>query len=216
MFRLTGNYIFMVLGAMAFTALLMVHQGALLADDSVPVERMVSEYTALAGSKENAQSLVEGLRTGREVKLISGAQTVTFTPPTKTMGNGNVDLALAMARISLAKSGIAGPTPSQLEAALVGGSITTASGTQTLAGVLSLRAQGKGWGVIADSLGLKVGELKRSDSAGPRSSSEGAKSPRRDKTASADKTTRVEKAERAARVECTERPQRPDRSERRH
>ncbi|MFN0317287.1 MAG: hypothetical protein ACKVQA_19875, partial [Burkholderiales bacterium] len=124
MLRLIGNRLFVALGVM-------VYASALLAGGDVPVERIVSEYTAMAGSKENAQSLVEGLRTGREVTLASDAQTVTFTPPTKGMGNGNVDLALAMARASLAKIGIDNPTPSQLEAALVGGIVTTASGTHT-------------------------------------------------------------------------------------
>jgi hypothetical protein len=164
MLRLIGSRIGVALGVLVFA-------NTLLAADDVPAERIVSEYTAMAGSKENAHSVVEGLRTSRVVTLASELETVTFTPPTKRMGNANVDLALAMARASLAQVGIDNPTPSQLQAALMGGSVTTVSGTHTFEGILALRAEGKGWGAIGDALGLKVGALKRSDPSGPSSSS---------------------------------------------
>ena len=153
--------------------------------------QLVERYSALAGSKENASSLVTGLRDGKEVKLTSGQTTETFTPSTGQMGYGNIDNALALAEASLKQHGITNPTPAQLEAALMGGKITLASGkTVELQGILQMRASGMGWGQIANSMGFKLGELKR-----------------------ADKADRVAKTERPAKAEKPERPQRPDRPE---
>ncbi len=77
-----------------------------------------------------------------------------------------------MAQKELALQGIGQPTPSRVEAALNGGSITvTTSGSTTgtgpaattttvqLPGVLSLRAGGMGWGKIAHTLGFKLGPV---------------------------------------------------------
>ncbi len=111
--------------------------------------QLIERYTALAGSKQNATSLVNGLRDGKEVKLTKGTTTETFTPPTGKMGYGNVDNALALATASLEKKGITQPTPAQLEASLMD--------------VLKLRAEGQGWGQIAQARGVKLGEVKRAD-----------------------------------------------------
>ncbi|MGH2671257.1 MAG: hypothetical protein ACRDH5_19465, partial [bacterium] len=64
-------------------------------------EQLVEKYTALAGSKQNAASLVAGLRDGKDVTLTQNGSTGTFTPPTGKMGYGNVDNALALAQASL-------------------------------------------------------------------------------------------------------------------
>jgi len=117
-------------------------------------EQLVERYTAIAGSKENATSLVNGLRDGKEVTLTRGSTKETFTPPTGKMGYGNVDNALALAEASLAKQGITNPTPAQLEAALVGKE-----------GILTARAAGQGWGQIANAMDIKLGDVKRSDKA---------------------------------------------------
>jgi hypothetical protein len=110
-------------------------------------DQLVERYTKLAGSKQNATSLVEGLRDGSEVKLTKGSTTETFTPPTGKMGNGNIDNALALAQASLEKKGIPNPTPAQLEAAVMD--------------ILKMRASGQGWGQIAQAKGFKLGEVKR-------------------------------------------------------
>jgi hypothetical protein len=147
--------------------------------------QLVDRYTGLAGSKQNASSLVTGLRDGKEVTLTSGQTTETFTPSTGQMGYGNIDNALALAEASLKQNGITNPTPAQLEAALMGGKITLASGkTVELQGILRMRAEGMGWGQIANSMGFKLGELKRAD--------------------------RVAKAERPAKPERPEKPARPE------
>jgi hypothetical protein len=162
-------------------------------------EQLVERYTTLAGSKHNATSLVTGLRDGKEVRLTRrGSSTESFTPPTGKMGYGNIDNALALAEASLNQQGIAKPTPAQLEAALMGGTVTTSSGKSVkLDGILQMRAEGKGWGQIANSLGFKLGEVKRSDKAEPR----------------AGRPDRVAKAERPQRPEKPARPEKPERPE---
>ena len=116
-------------------------------------EALADKYAPLAGSEANASTLVNGLREGTEFKL--GA--TTFTPPTGKMGNGNIDIALALAQAKLKEQGIANPTPEQLRTALIGDAQHP--------GVLTLRAEGKGWGYIAHRMGLKPGDVVRAEKA---------------------------------------------------
>jgi hypothetical protein len=146
--------------------------------------QLIERYTALAGSKQNATSLVTGLRDGKEVKLTKGTTSETFTPPTGKMGYGNVDNALALATASLEKEGITQPTPAQLEASLME--------------VLKLRAAGQGWGQIAQAQGVKLGEVKRSEKA------QGAGKPER--VAKVDRPNKPERPERPQRPERPEKP----------
>jgi hypothetical protein len=72
------------------------------------------------------------------------AQSTTFTPPTGTMGLGNVDVALALTDAVLTQYDISKPAaPKQLQGALVGQN-----------GVLTLRAKPLGWGDVALQLGF--------------------------------------------------------------
>lgn len=131
-----------------------------------PTAKLTSEFSALAGSTDNAQSLIQGLRTGSAITLTTppppGSTTIpptstTFTPPTKPMGYGNIKIALSLARTELAGQGITNPTPEQLQGALMGTQATpTQSGTQ---GILQMRASGMGWGQIANSMGVKLGAV---------------------------------------------------------
>ena len=143
--------------------------------------KLVEEYEKLAGSDANAKSLVNGLRDGKQITLTDGKTTTTFTPPTGKMGNGNVDKALLLARAELKQQGITNPTPEQLKGALTG--------------VLDQRAQHKGWGEIAKSMNLKVGELKREERE------KLAKADRREdrKEARAERHEKVEKPDHAGR-----------------
>jgi hypothetical protein len=63
------------------------------------------------------------------------------------MGFGNVNIALSLAEASLKQQGITNPTSEQLQGALMS--------------VLQQRADGKGWGQIANSMGFKLGEVVR-------------------------------------------------------
>jgi hypothetical protein len=124
--------------------------------------RISADFSAFAGSPENASALVTGLRSGTEISLASGGEggATTFTPPTGRMGYGNVYAALALAKQQLAGYGITQPAAEDLRAALTGGTITTVNGrTATLSGVLQMRADGMGWGQIARVLGFKLGPV---------------------------------------------------------
>ena len=127
--------------------------------------KISSDFSTFAGSSANSDALVTGLRNGTPITLTStdakGVTTsTTFTPATGKMGYGNVYISLSLAKQQLAGMGITDPTAQQIQAALNGGTITTASGqTTTLTGVLQMRADGMGWGQIAQSLGYKLGPV---------------------------------------------------------
>lgn len=123
--------------------------------------RLTAEYTELAGSMENSRSLVNGLQSGREVNLIASAgllsvitPSASFTPATGKLGLGEVNIALSLAKAALAQQGITHPTPSQMAAALNGGTFATTGDPVTMVGVLSQRKAGQGWGQIAHAMGF--------------------------------------------------------------
>lgn len=131
--------------------------------------KFAAPFVTLAGSPENAVALATALRTGSNATLTytstamdgtTTITTVTIDPPTKPMGWGNVKHSLALAQFALNQAGIVNPTGAQLQAALVGGTITTADGSSVaLAGVLRQRADGLGFGRIAHSYGTTMGAV---------------------------------------------------------
>jgi hypothetical protein len=194
-------------------------------------DRLVDKFTRFAGSKSNAESLVNGLRNDQEVKLTSTTQgSASFTPKTDKMGFGNVNIALTLAKATLAEQGITRPTPQQIEAALNGGTITNRSGKQVmLTGILTQRASGMGWGKIAQANGFKLGELMRHRHAEfkhhrhhaefkhhkhHRAEFHNARFDRNDKPHRFERHERPEKFERVERPEKVERAERPERPER--
>lgn len=139
--------------------------------------KLSNNFSDWAGSPENSAALVNGLRTGQPITLssapavgttggVAAVTTTTFTPPTKPMGYGNIRIALSLAQQQLASQGITQPTPQQLQTALMGGPLTTTNGTtvQTsdMQGVLQMRADGMGWGKIANTMGYKLGAVMSS------------------------------------------------------
>ena len=133
--------------------------------------KVAAPFVTMAGSEENAIALATALRTGTTANLTftstsptgKAAQTTTEVAiPTKPMGWGNVSHALALTQFSLRQAGIENPTAAELQAALDGGTITTAGGKSlTLAGVLQQRADGMGWGRIAKTYGTTMGAVNR-------------------------------------------------------
>jgi hypothetical protein len=134
--------------------------------------KIATSFGDLAGSDANTLKLVQALRTGTAVTLTTPttgtgtgtgtgtSTTTTITPPTGKMGWGNVFISLALAKDTLARAGITDPTTAQLQAALTGGDIVGADGkTVTLKGVLQMRADGMGWGQIAQASGTKLGPV---------------------------------------------------------
>lgn len=167
-------------------------------------DALVSRYTKLAGSTANAQSLVTGLRTGSVVTLTAtgSAPAVSFAPATQKMGFGNINIALALAKTALAKQGITNPTPEQLAAALNGGNITLTNGSVvTLAGVLTQRSAGMGWGNIAKTLGVKQGAVvsaSKTDKAGKEDAlAKTDDDSKKNNVAKVEKSEKVEKPEKA-------------------
>jgi hypothetical protein len=122
--------------------------------------RLQKQYPELA-SRTNLESLVHGLRTGSAITLTSAQGTTgtstTFTPPTRPMGYGNITRAMTLATRQLSAAGITNPTPQQLQTALMGGTLTTATGTVRMQGVLQLRSEGMGWGQIAHTIDVQPG-----------------------------------------------------------
>jgi hypothetical protein len=139
-------------------------------------DELVDKYARLAGSEANAKTLVNGLRDGSDF-TINGT---SFKTPTGKMGYGEVNIALSIAEKQL---GTTRPTTRQLQT--------------SLNGILAMRADGKGWGQIAQSYGFKLGEVMRSEKA--------------EKHARADRPDRHVKHERPERPERPEKPERPGR-----
>jgi len=169
---------------------------------TVPADNLVKKYSTLAGSEENARSLVKGLRNGTEVTLSSASGGETrITPPTGKMGYGNVKITLALADAQLSK--ISNPTNADLQKALM----------NSENGILTLRAQGMGWGNIAQTLGYKLGDVMRASSAkdasGAAKKEERAQSQQvaRDSRANGGRPDNV----RPEKVDRPEKPQRPER-----
>jgi hypothetical protein len=131
-------------------------------------DALVDKYTTLAGSKQNAQSLVDRLKRSQ-------------------MGNGEVNIALSLTEAKLAQQNITRPTSAQLDAALEP--------------ILQSRADGKGWGEIANAMGVRLGDVMRSD-----------RSRGNDRLARTEHTER-ERIERPEKPEKPERPERPERPE---
>ena len=176
---------------------------------SVPTEELIEKFSAFAGSTQNAQALVDGLRNGTPITLTdSGGVSTTITPSTKPMGFGNVNIALSLARQELVQQGITQPTSTQIQTALTGGTISTSTGSKTLTGILTLRSQGMGWGAIANSLGFKLGEVVRSTRA-----EQIGKAEKSEKADADDRTAKPERIE-VGRMDKAERPERPARPER--
>jgi len=105
------------------------------------VQFVAPQLIPFAGSTGNFESLVTGLTTGTAVTLATvGAdgslQIVTFTPANAVLP-GDAARVLEAARQNLISRGVASPTGTQIAASLMGGTITTASGTSALIGVLT-------------------------------------------------------------------------------
>jgi hypothetical protein len=141
--------------------------------------KLSTQYAEFAGSQENANALITGLRDDKPVTLTAttGVMSIvtpsaTFTPATGKLGVGEVNIALSLAKTALEKEGITNPTPTQLAAALNGGTFATTSGPVTMTGVLAQRQDGQGWGQIAKSMGVTLGSLmsaSKTDKAGAKS-----------------------------------------------
>ena len=101
------------------------------------VGRLAEAYAPTIGSEDDARAVVEGMRAGKDVTVAG----TTVSGTGKTMGFGNIDIAM-----SLAKS-------------QVGPNATSSAFLGALNGVMDQRASGLGWGQIAKSMGVTVGQV---------------------------------------------------------
>lgn len=199
-------------------------------DASVPKERLVERYAELAGDEASAEALVTNLREGGEFTVTTTetrtvvdengnpvldadgneqTETVTVTEtienPNGPMGWGEVNITLAMAEKLLDSGEFA-----DLQEALTGSSVTDANGnTVTVDGILQLRADGMGWGRIAQEYDFKLGSIM-----GKAPSRDDATATRTERSAKADRAERGGKPERVAKVDRPSRPERAERPER--
>jgi hypothetical protein len=166
--------------ALAASSTVLLCGGSAFAQTSSNPEgaRLASSYSAFAGSPENARAMVDGLRTGTTITLgpsLTGpnatAPAASLSPSTGKMGYGNVNIAISLAKTSLAQQGISNPTPGQLSAAL--------------GGVLGQRSEGMGWGQIAKGMGVTLGSVV-SASHTDKSSKASSRSAKADSVAKAD------------------------------
>lgn len=117
----------------AAAALALATLPALAALAPQDARRLSSQYSAWAGGKSNADSLVTGLQNGTSVILSTQGPDNTrslagFTPPAR-MSAQEVEAALAKARSTLARIGIRRPSADQIQAALIGGDVTLPDGS---------------------------------------------------------------------------------------
>jgi hypothetical protein len=213
----------------------------IVAEATVPADRLAERYADLAGSPEAAADLVGELRTGGDFTVTEtvttpvldangdpvldangNPQTTTSTVestianPNGPMGYGEVNITLSMAQALLDS----GAYP-DLQSALTGTetTVTNPDGTTTTTssgGVLAMRADGMGWGQIAKELGFNLGTLVSASNGNGKSQATArtAKAEKVEKAAKADRPERVAKVDRPARPERIERPERPERPQR--
>ncbi len=160
--RTTGRRSLAVIAASCFIA---ANSGA-AGNPASPAQLGAARHTAaqfedLAGSPRNAWALVQGLRWGIAITLAGprpSSPRISFTPPGRPMGYGNVTKALTIARKEFIARGIAEPTPEQLEILLLGGPLRAGWGASARVihtpGILALRSVHLGWGQIAHAVAI--------------------------------------------------------------
>jgi hypothetical protein len=87
-------------------------------------------------SAANIQALTTALAQNTPVTLTGANGNVTFAAPGRPMSAFEINQALQLANLLLAQQGILNPTPEQLRAALLGGTLTSAGGNVPLQGIL--------------------------------------------------------------------------------
>jgi hypothetical protein len=130
---------------------------------STPATNISNDYSYFLKNVDSKQ-VVNDLRNGQWTTTTTDPQTnVTTTTtealPTGKMGFGNVKISLALAQESLRQQGIMQPTSEQLHTALAGGQMVPGDSTTTTNGILQMRAEGMGWGQIAQKYDVKLGQL---------------------------------------------------------
>jgi hypothetical protein len=130
---------------------------------STPETSIRNDYSYFLKNVDSKQ-VVNDLRSGQWTTTTTDPTTNTTTTttaalPTGKMGFGNVKISLALAQESLRQQNITQPTSEQLHTALMGGQMVPGDSTTTTNGILQMRAEGMGWGQIAQKYDVKLGQL---------------------------------------------------------
>jgi hypothetical protein len=128
-----------------------------------PATNISNDYSYFLKNVDSKQ-VVNDLRNGQWTTTTTDPTTNTTTTttealPTGKMGFGNVKISLALAQESLRQQGIMQPTSEQLHTSLAGGQMVPGDSTTTTSGILQMRADGMGWGQIAQKYDVKLGQL---------------------------------------------------------
>ena len=129
--------------AASLAASLLVASSAMAAQSAQAPSRIVSDFAAWAGGRQNADALVRGLHNGSSIALATNGPShnvslAGFTPGAP-MSFEEVREALASARSSLAHLGVHRPTAEQIQAALIGGEVQLGRGrTRMLPGTVAV------------------------------------------------------------------------------
>jgi hypothetical protein len=130
---------------------------------STPATNISNHYSYFLKNVDSKQ-VVTDLRNGQWTTTTTDPTTNATTTSTEAlatgkMGYGNVKISLALAQESLRQQGITQPTSEQLHTALAGGQMVPGDSTTTTNGILQMRADGMGWGKIAQQYDVKLGQL---------------------------------------------------------
>lgn len=200
-----------------------------VADASVPKDRLVDRYTELAGSPEAAEDVVTDLRTGSDFTVVTTETRPVLNPdgtqatnpdgtpqtevvtvetvvanPNGPMGWGEVNITLALAD-KLVGDGEASDLQTALSGTPTTTTVTNPDGTTTTTttydgGVLAMRADGMGWGQIAKELGFNLGSVVGKGKAGDTSTASASASASAKADRATGKPDKAGKSDKADRV----------------
>jgi hypothetical protein len=124
---------------------------------AMTVQRQIAGLSGIGGSAANTQALTTGLTNGTPITLTgttpAGQPTsVTFTAPGGAMSALETTQMLQFASQLLASQGIINPTPEQIRAALLGGTVQSATGQ-----AVSVRGVLEGRGAAQTAVSSPVG-----------------------------------------------------------
>ena len=140
-----GSLLMLPLAPLALAAGATVATGtSASAENDAAAARLADSFSASAGSRANALAVVEGLRSGKGATV----EGVAVSGTGKTTGYGNINIAMSLAQSQM--------TPAA----------TSRDFLAALDKVTDMRAGGMGWGQIAHSLGVNLGQVMSASKSG--------------------------------------------------
>jgi len=140
------------------------------------VQRVSTVVGPLACSQDTIENIVDALHSGKSVTISADAngqtKSAAFNASGSHLGYGEAYIALALAAQELRNAGVTScATPDQWQAVLLGGplntsvtststnSVASAGSSRTFPGIVKLHSQGQGWGQIAQTNNLQLGQI---------------------------------------------------------